>query len=120
MAEGLLRQLAGDRFDVFSAGIEAGSLRPEAVAAMKEIGVDISMQRSKSVDEYAGQPFDVIVTTCDEAKEACPLFPGAQRMLHWSVADPAGVDGDPGRRTVAFRAARDMLRQKIQEVLSTE
>ena len=120
MAEGLLRQLAGDRFDVFSAGIEAGSLRPEAVAAMKEIGVDISTQRSKSVDEYAGQPFDVVVTTCDEAREACPLFAGAQRMLHWSVPDPAGVDGDPGRRAVAFRAARDMLRQKIQEVLSTE
>ena len=76
MAEGLLRQLAGDRFDVFSAGIEAGSLRAEAVAAMKEIGVDISTQRAKSVDEYAGQPFDVVVTTCEEAKEACPLFPG--------------------------------------------
>ena len=118
MAEGLLRQLAGDRFDVFSAGIEAGSLRPEAVAAMNEIGVDISKQRSKSVDEYAGQPFDVVVMTCDEAKEACPLFPGAKRMLHWSVPDPAGIDGDPGRRAVAFRAARDMLRQKVQELLS--
>ena len=67
---GLLRHLAGDRVDVFSAGIEAGSLRPEAVAAMKKIGVDISTQRSKSLDEYAGQPFDVVVTTCDEAKEA--------------------------------------------------
>jgi arsenate reductase len=120
MAEGLLRQLAGDRFDVFSAGIEAGTLRPEAVAAMKEIGVDISTQRSKSVDEYAGQPFDVVVTTCDEAREACPLFPGAKRMLHWNVPDPAAVDGDAGRRADAFRRARDMLRQKIPAVLSAD
>ena len=118
MAEGLLRQLAGDRFDVFSAGIEAASLRPEAVAAMKELGLDISTQRSKSVDEYTGKPFDVVVTTCDEAKEACPLFPGARRMLHWNVPDPAAVDGDPGDRAVAFRAAREMLRQKIQDVFS--
>jgi len=118
MAEGLLRQIAGDRFDVFSAGIEAASLRPEAVAAMKELGLDISTQRSKSVDEYTGKPFDVVVTTCDEAKEACPLFPGARRMLHWNVPDPAAVDGDPGDRAVAFRAAREMLRQKIQDVFS--
>jgi len=92
MAEGLLRQIAGDRFDVFSAGIEAGSLRPEAVAMMKEIGVDISTQRSKSVDEYAGQPFDVVVTTRNEAKEACrySLAPsgcciGASRIRQLSV-----------------------------------
>ncbi|MBU6424512.1 MAG: arsenate reductase ArsC, partial [Chloroflexi bacterium] len=88
IAEGLLRSLAGDRFDVASAGLAPGSVRPEAIAVMREIGIDISGHRSKAADEYAGQEFDLVVTTCDEAKEACPLFPGAKRMLHWSIPDP--------------------------------
>jgi len=87
MAEGLLRAAAPDRFDVFSAGIEAGKLRPEAVEVMREVGIDISGQRSKSVDEFAGQQFDLVVTTCEEAKEACPLFPGAKPALHWDFPD---------------------------------
>jgi arsenate reductase (thioredoxin) len=115
MAEGLLRSMAGDRFEAFSAGLEAGTLRPEAVEAMREIGIDISSQRSKSVDEMTGQPFDVVITTCDEAKEACPLFPGAKPVLHWGVPDPAAAQGSPAERAAAFR--RDTLSEKITEAL---
>jgi arsenate reductase len=98
MAEGLLRGVAGDRFDVFSAGLEAGTLRPEAVTVMRELGMNISQQRSKSVDEFVDKPFDLVVTTCDEAKEACPLFRGAKRMLHWGKPDPAAVEGNADLR----------------------
>ncbi len=115
MAEGLLRALAPDRYDVASAGISAGTLRPEAVEVMSEIGIDISRQRSKAADEFAGRPFDLVVTTCDEAKEACPLFPGAKRMIHWSVPDPVVATG--AARIEAFRAARDQLKQLIQRDL---
>lgn len=116
MAEGLLRHLGGDRFEAHSAGITSSGIRPETVAAMREIGVDISLQRSKSADEYAGQAFDLVVTTCDEAKEVCPLFPGARRILHWSIRDPVAETGSA--RAQAFRAARDELRGLIErEVL---
>jgi len=109
MAEGLLRSMAGDRVVVRSAGLEAGTLRPEAVATMAELGLDISEQRSKSVEDLAGERFDVVVTTCDESREACPLFPGAFETHHWNVADPAAVQGDEETRIEAFRAARDEL-----------
>lgn len=82
MAEGLLRHLGGTRFDAHSAGLTSSGVRSEAVEAMREIGVDISRQRSKTADSYAGRDFDIVVTTCDEAKEACPLFPSAKRMIH--------------------------------------
>lgn len=115
MAEGLLRALAPDRYDVASAGIGAGALRPEAVEVMSEVGIDISRQRSKAAEEYAGEPFDLVVTTCDEAREVCPLFPGAKRMLHWNVADPVVAAGTA--RIAAFRAARDDLRARIEAEL---
>ncbi len=115
MAEGLLRALAPDRYEVASAGIGAGTVRPEAVEVMSEIGIDISRHRSKAADEYAGQPFDLVVTTCDEAREVCPLFPRAKRMLHWSVADPVVAAGPA--RIAAFRAARDDLRARIEAEL---
>ena len=110
MAEGLLRSMAGDNGVVAkSAGLEAGRLRPEAVGVMSELGLDISAQRSKSVDDLAGERFDVVVTTCDEAKEACPLFPGAFDVYHWGIPDPAAVEGDEETRLEAFREARDEL-----------
>jgi arsenate reductase len=109
MAEGLLRSMAGESVVVRSAGLEAGRLRPEAVAVMAELGLDISAQRSKSVDDLVDEHFDVVVTTCDEAKEACPLFPGAFEMFHWDIADPAAVEGDEDTRVEAFREARDEL-----------
>jgi arsenate reductase len=109
MAEGLLRSMAGDGVVVRSAGLEAGWLRPEAIAVMSELGLDISNQRSKSVEDLASEHFDVVVTTCDEAKEACPLFPGAFDVLHWSLPDPAAVAGDESTRLQAFRDVRDEL-----------
>jgi arsenate reductase len=109
MAEGLLRSMAGDGMVVRSAGLEAGHLRPEALTVMGELGLDISAQRSKSVDELAGERFDIVVTTCDEAREACPLFPGAFETLHWSLPDPAAVVGAEETRLEAFREVRDEL-----------
>ena len=111
MAEGLLRHLAGDRYEAHSAGIMESHLRPETVDAMREIGIDISRQHSKKADVYEGQPFDIVVTTCDEAKEACPMFPGAKRTIHWSIPDPVG------KGPAAYRAARDQLKELIERDL---
>ena len=108
--------MAADGVVVQSAGLEAGRLRPEAVAVMAELGLDISAQRSKSVEDLAGEHFDVVVTTCDEAKEACPLFPGAFDVLHWSIADPAAVRGDDETKLEAFREARDELWAHIADL----
>jgi arsenate reductase len=116
MAEGLLRSMAGERVVVRSAGLEAGKLRSEAVAVMSELGLDISDQRSKSVEDLAGERFDVVVTTCDEAREACPLFPGAFETLHWTIADPAAVEGDEETRLKAFREARDEVWAHVAEL----
>lgn len=108
--------MAADGVVVQSAGLEAGRLRPEAVAVMAELGLDISAQRSKSVEDLAGEHFDVVVTTCDEAKEACPLFPGAFDVLHWSIVDPAAVRGDNETKLEAFREARDELWAHIADL----
>ena len=91
MAEGLLRHEAGDRFEVFSAGTHPTQVRPEAIVVMREIGIDISPHRSKSVDEFAGQAFDYVITVCDNANETCPVFPGRARRLHWPFEDPAAA-----------------------------
>jgi arsenate reductase len=93
MAEGLLRHEAGDRFEVFSAGTHPTIVRPEAVAVMNELGIDISHHWSKRVDEFAGEHFDYVITVCDAANEACPVFPGNTRRLHWSFEDPAAAGG---------------------------
>ena len=109
MAEGLLRQSAGDRFEVFSAGTKRGEVRPEAIAVMNEIGIDISRHRSKHVDEFAGQPFDYVLTVCDNAKESCPVYPVATKQVHQSFEDPAAVRGSEAERMDAFRRVRDQL-----------
>src|SRR5689334_14538422 len=93
MAEGLLRDEASDRFEVHSAGTRPGTVRPEAIDVMKEIGIDISGHRSKSVDEFAGQELDVVITVCDNAKESCPVFPAKTHRMHWPFPDPAAVVG---------------------------
>ena len=117
MAEGLLRQEAGDRFEVFSAGTQPTGLRPEAVAAMRELGVDISGQCSKSVDEFAGRSFDYVITVCDNARETCPVFPATTERIHWSFDDPAAVSGDDETRLGAFRRVRDEIRARLREWL---
>lgn len=116
MAEGILRSLSkeggGDVFEVFSAGVKPSFVRPEAIQAMSEIGMDISTHRSKSVDEFAGQRFDYVITVCDNAKESCPVFPGAAVRIHQSFEDPPapGV-GDDKFRLAAFRQVRDEIRR---------
>jgi len=114
MAEGLLRHDAGDRFDVASAGVAPSHVRPEAIEAMLEIGIDISGHRSKSVDEFAGQQFDYVITVCDNANQQCPIFPGKTERIHWSIEDPAAVKGDENARLAAFTNARDELRQRLK------
>jgi arsenate reductase (thioredoxin) len=118
MAEGLLRHLAGDRFEVFSAGTRPVGLSPNAVAAMAEAGIDISGQRSKSVDEFQGQQFDYVITVCDRAKEACPVFPGPGKRLHHSFDDPATASA--GEQPAIFRAVRDQIRAWVREFVGNE
>jgi arsenate reductase len=113
MAEGLLRHLAGDRFEIMSAGIEATHFRPLAVRAMDEVGIDISGQESKTLDRYVGEPFDYVITVCEEANEACPFFPGAAERLHWSLPDPAAAQSTEEDRLEVFRSVRDLLRDYI-------
>ena len=114
MAEGLLRHDAGERFEVESAGTSPGRVRPEAIEVMKEIGVDISGHRSKHVDEFAGQRFDVVLTVCDRANESCPVFPGAGLRLHRSFEDPAALQGDQRQRLALFRRVRDEIRDYLR------
>ena len=114
MAEGVLRDRAGDRYEVVSAGTRPSQVRPEAIAVMRELGIDISGHRSKSVDEFAGQPFDYVITVCDNAKESCPVFPGKARRIHWSFEDPAAVEGPEDERLHAFRRVRDQIRTRIE------
>ena len=114
MAEGLLRSMAGERFEIASAGVSPSNVRPEAIEAMRETGVDISNHRSKSVDEFLGQEFDYVITVCDNANEQCPVFPGNTRRLHWSFDDPAAAKGDEEQRLAVFRRGRDEIRQRLQ------
>jgi arsenate reductase len=116
MAEGLLRHDGGPAFEVSSAGTKPSQVRPEAIEAMKEVGIDISGHRSKSVDEFAGQEFDYVVTVCDNAKESCPVFPGKTERIHWSFEDPAAVEGDWETRLAAFRRIRDEIRERFREL----
>jgi arsenate reductase len=107
MAEGLLRHIAGDRFEVYSAGTKPVGLNPNAVKALAEVGIDISNYRSKSVDEFSSQEFDYVITVCDNAKESCPLFPGAGERIHHSFEDPACAPEET--RLETFRRVRDEI-----------
>jgi arsenate reductase len=117
MAEALLRHEAGDRFEVFSAGTRPSQVRSEAIAVMNEIGVDISGQRSKPVDEFKGREFDYVITVCDNAKESCPVFPANTRRLHWSFEDPAAAQGPEEQRKTVFRKVRDGIHARIKVFL---
>ena len=117
MAEAFLNELGGGRFRAFSAGTEARGLHPLAVQAMAELGIDISIQESKTVDRFVSEPFDLVVTVCDEAKEACPYFPDAREQRHWSFPDPSAVVGDDDTRFAAFVSVRDAIRERIEEEL---
>ena len=117
MGEGLFRREGGESYEVFSAGTRPSHVRPEAIAVMREIGIDISGHRSKSVDEFAGQSFDYVVTVCDNARDNCPVFPGAGERIHWSFEDPAAVQGSEGERLAAFRRIRDQIHEHVKKFL---
>jgi arsenate reductase (thioredoxin) len=117
MAEGLLRYLGGERFEVFSAGTEATYVRPLAIEAMSELGINISGQQSKTLDRYLGEPFDDLITVCDTAAETCPVFPGAARRRHWSIEDPSKATGSEAEQLEVYRQVRDETRSRIEKEL---
>jgi arsenate reductase len=119
MAEGLLRVYCAGRFEAFSAGTEATHVRPLAVRAMAELGIDISAQESKTLDRYVNQPFDAVITVCDQANKACPVFFGARR-LHWSFPDPSKAHGTDEQQLGVYRQVRDAIRERIEHELLTE
>ncbi len=118
LAEGWLRHLAGDRFEVFSAGMRPVGLHPHSVDAMREVGIDISGQRSKSIDEFGGQQFDYVITVCDSAKEACPIFPGPGKHFHHSFEDPAAAPRE--QQPEIFRRVRDQICNWLEEFVRNE
>ncbi len=117
MAEGLLRQLGGDRFEAYSAGTEATHVRPLAIRAMHELGIDIAGQESKSLELYVNQPFDKVITVCDQANEACPVFFGAKERLHWSFPDPSTATGSADDQLAVYREVRDAICERIEREL---
>jgi len=114
MAEGLLRNLADDRFQVESAGVAPTRVRPEAITVMRELGIDISQHRSKSLDEFLGQQFDYVITVCDNANEQCPVFPANTKRIHWSFEDPAAAAGNEQSRLAVFRRVRDEILERLR------
>lgn len=118
MAEGLLRQLGGEAYEVRSAGSKPnGYVSGLAIEAMSKIGIDISAHRSKSVSEFEGQKFDTVITVCDSAAEECPVFPGSQR-IHWSIWDPGNAAGSLEERLAAFCRVRDELASRLRQFLA--
>ena len=120
MAEGFLRSMAGDRFDVESAGTEATQVRPLAIRAMSEIGIDLAKHTSKTLDQFVGQPWDFVITVCDTANESCPVFPAAAKRLHWSFPDPSQANGTDDERLAVFRTVRDAIKNRVQQWLASK
>ena len=119
MAEGILKQVAADTFEVCSAGVSPTHVHPLAIRVMQEIGIDISGQRSKSVDEFSGKEFDYVITVCDNARQSCPFLPGKYKLLHWDLEDPASAEGELLKdRLKVFRKIRDQIRGEIEKLLS--
>ena len=117
MAEGLLRHLGGDRFEAHSAGTESTRVRPLAIKAMSELGIDISKQTSKTLDPFVNDRFDHVITVCDNANEACPYFPNAGHRVHWSLPDPSKATGTEADQLAVYRTVRDDLRLRIEREL---
>ena len=113
LAEGLLRSKGGDAFEVHSAGTHPKGVNPLTLRVLQDAGIDASWARSKSVDEFLGQSFDYVITVCDQAREECPYFPGAQDSLHWGYDDPAAVEGTDEERLAAFRTVFTQMAERI-------
>src|SRR5262245_28496290 len=120
MAEGWLRHLAEERFEVFSAGTHPVGLNPGSVEVMAEVGIDIAHHRTKSVEEFKGRPFDCVITVCDRAKESCPIWPGVPEILHWSFDDPAAAPQSLEDRQQVFRRVRDQIGNRIRHFLNQQ
>lgn len=118
MAEGFLRALAGDRVEVASAGTEATRVHPLAIRAMDDVGIDLRGHASKTLDPFLGEPWDYVITVCDQASERCPTFPGAARRIHWSFPDPSAATGGEDERLGAFRHVRDQIAERLQTWLA--
>lgn len=114
MAEGYLRHVAGDRFEVLSAGIDPKGLNPLATEVMREAGIDISKHRSKDAQDFLGVPIQYVVTVCSNAKEKCPVFPSTFKFLHWDLQDPAAADGTKEQKRAAFQKVRDEIFAHIE------
>ena len=114
MAEGLLRTIAGDRFDVASAGTEQTHVRPQAAAVMGELGIDLGGHTSKTLDRFLGERWDFVITVCDSANESCPVFPAAEQRLHWSFPDPSRAAGTDAEKLAVFRQVRDAIKAKLE------
>ena len=114
MAEGLLRHHGGEKHEVYSAGTHPSFLNPRAAEAMRETGIDISAQHSKSIDEFSGKRMDVVITVCDNARQLCPDFPGAKKKLHWNIEDPYGAGGTDEEVRAVFRECRDEILRRIR------
>ena len=119
MAEGFLRHLAGDRFEVASAGTEATRVHPLAIGAMQEAGIDIRAHRSKTLDALMDDPWDYVITVCDSANEHCPVFPGRTTRIHWSFDDPSSATGSDVERLATFRRVRDEIQGRLRDWLAT-
>jgi arsenate reductase len=119
MAEAILRDLGGDRVEAASAGTEVTRVHPLAVREMAGRGIDLGGHRSKSLAEFLGERFDYVVTVCDNARESCPIFPGAPRHVHWSIPDPSAAEGTDEARAAAFRSAADDLTARIRGLLAS-
>ena len=120
MAEGLLKHICQDKYDVYSAGTKPSVVRPEAVNVLAEMGIDISANRSKSVDEFAGKEIDYVITVCDNAKANCPYFPAGTKVIHYSFNDPAEIQGDEETRLSAFRQTRDEIKNYLSNVIKNK
>lgn len=120
MAEGLLRHLAAERFEVSSAGTAPAGVNPLTIRAMAEAGIDISSHSSKHVRDFLGADLALVITVCDSARESCPVFPGSVRRLHWTFEDPAAATGSEEERLAVFRRVRDQIRARLEALLSTD
>ena len=113
LAEGLLRSRGGDAFEVHSAGTHPKGVNPLTLRVLSDAGIDASWARSKSVEEFLGQPFDYVITVCDQARDECPVFPGSHQSLHWGYEDPAAVEGTEEERLAAFRRVFTQMGERI-------
>ena len=120
MGEGFLRSMAGDKFEVFSAGVKPTTVNTLAIKVMAEVGIDISSHRSKSAMVFIRQKFDYVITVCDNAKQACPIFPGKYEKIHWDLEDPAEAVGSEEEKSVVFRKIRDQIQKNVSEFLATK